>query len=94
MNLAVRREKVVRQLDQNTYLLNGKVEIDALNEEYNFNIEEGDYETISGYVTFKLGRIPTKGESIKIDHYIIHILKSDNRKIDLMKLTMQTDLAE
>ena len=87
-------EKVVRKLENNTYLLSGKVEIDHLHEEYGLDIEEGDYETIAGFVTSKLGRIPAKGESFKIDNYIIHILKSDNRKIDLMKLTVQTELTE
>ena len=87
-------EKVVRKLDNNSYLLSGKVEIDHLNEEYNFNIEDGDYETIAGYVTYKLGRIPAKGESFNIDQYTIHILKSDSTKIDLLKLTNLADFIE
>jgi CBS domain containing-hemolysin-like protein len=88
-------EKVVRQLDNTTYILSGKVEIDFLNEEYNFNIdEEGDFETIAGFITAKLGRIPVKGETFKIDHYSILILKSDRTKIDLLKLTIEPDLTE
>ena len=87
-------EKVVRKLDNNSYLLSGKVEIDHLNEEYNFNIEDGDYETVAGYVTYKLGRIPAKGESFNIDQYTIHILKSDNTKIDLLKLANHAELID
>jgi len=88
-------EQVVRQLDNTTYILSGKVEIDFLNEEYNFNIdEEGDFETVAGYVTAKLGRIPVKGETFKIDHYSILVLKSDKTKIDLLKLTIEPDLTE
>jgi CBS domain containing-hemolysin-like protein len=80
-------EKVAKKIDANSYLLSGKVEIDYLNEEMEFKIPEGDYETIAGYVTFRLGRIPKKGESFKLDNYTILILKADNTRIDLIKLT-------
>lgn len=82
-------EKVAKKLDANSYLLSGKVEIDYLNEELDFKIPEGDYETIAGYLTFKLGRIPVKGESFKIDDYSVQILKSDKTKIDMLKLTIE-----
>ena len=81
-------EKIAKKIDANSYLLSGKVEVDYLNEEMEFNIPEGDYETIAGYITFKIGRIPKKGESFKLDNYNIHILKSDNTKIDMVKLTI------
>jgi CBS domain containing-hemolysin-like protein len=87
-------EKVARKIDANAYLLSGKVEIDYLNEELDFNITEGDYETIAGFVTFKIGRIPQKGETFKIDNFTILILKSSNTKIDLLKLTIEQEPQE
>lgn len=82
-------EKVVKKIDQSTFILSGKVEIDFLNEEYGFTIdEEGDFETIAGFVTSRLGRIPYKGETFRIDNLSILILKSDKKKIDLLKLSV------
>ncbi len=81
-------EKIAKKIDANSYLVNGKVEIDYLNEELDFQIPEGDYETIAGYVTFKIGRIPVKGESFKIVNLSVQILKADKTKIDLLKLTL------
>ncbi len=81
-------EKIAKKTDANTYLVNGKVEIDYLNEELDFHIPEGDYETIAGYVTFRIGRIPVKGESFKIHNLSVQILKADKTKIDLLKLTL------
>lgn len=81
-------EKIAKKIDANSYLVNGKVEIDYLNEELDFQIPEGDYETIAGYVTFKIGRIPVKGESFKISNLSVQILKADKTKIDLLKLTL------
>lgn len=87
-------EKVARKIDANSYLLSGKVEIDYLNDELKFKIAEGDYETIAGFVTFKIGRIPKKGETFKIDNFTILILKSSNTKIDLLKLTIEQEPQE
>lgn len=82
-------EKVVKKIDQSTFILSGKVEIDYINEEYGFTIdEEGDFETIAGFVTSRLGRIPYKGETFRIDNLSILILKSDKKKIDLLKLSV------
>ncbi|MGK9369531.1 hemolysin family protein [Melioribacter sp. Ez-97] len=79
-------EIIARKIGEHTYILSGKVEIDYLNDEFNLNIEEGDYETLAGYITTKLGRIPRKGESFNIDNFSIQILKSDKKKVDLVKL--------
>jgi len=83
-------DNIVRKLSENTFIMHGKVEIDYLSDEYEIEISEGDYETIAGYLTYKLGRIPVKGESFKIDNFTILVLKSDRTKIDLIKLTIDS----
>ena len=82
-------EKMIRKVQGNAFVLSGKVEIDILNEEYDLKIPEGDYETIAGFIMYKIGRIPVKGESFKIDNFTIMILRSDKTKIDLVKLTAE-----
>jgi CBS domain containing-hemolysin-like protein len=75
----------------NSYLLSGKVELDYINEKYEMNIEEGDYATIAGYVITKLGRIPAQGETVEIDNYTILIARAASQKIELVKLTKNTN---
>lgn len=87
-------EKMIRKVQGNAFVLSGKVEIDLLNEEYELKIPEGDYETIAGYIMYKLGRIPVKGESFKIDDFTLMILRSDKTKIDLIKLTTEQNQPE
>lgn len=50
--------------------------------------ESEDYETIGGLIITELGRIPDLGEKIKIDNYVIEILYSTNRNIELIKLDL------
>jgi CBS domain containing-hemolysin-like protein len=84
-------EDICRRIAPNTYLISGKIEIDYINEKYSaaggLKIEEGDYGTIAGYITTKLGRIPVQGETVTIDHFTILIARATVQKIDLIKLT-------
>jgi len=79
-------EAVCKRTDENTYVISGKVEIDYINEEFDLRIPEGDYETIGGYLTYKTGRIPLKGEILNLDHFKIVILSSNRTRVELVKL--------
>ena len=81
-------EDICRKIASDTYLISGKVEIDYINEKYNLAIPTGDYETIGGYITSKIGRIPLQGESVTIDSFNFLIARSTNIRIDLVKLTI------
>lgn len=82
-------DNMIRKLDNYSFLLSGKAEIDFLNEEYGLQIPVGDYETIAGYIIFSIGRIPHKGECFNIGNYSILILRSDKTKIESVKLTQK-----
>ncbi|MCL5029261.1 MAG: hemolysin family protein [Bacteroidetes bacterium] len=84
-------EDICRKISDNSYIISGKVEIDFINEKYNLNIPTGDYETIGGYITSRIGRIPTEGESFVIDNFNIQIARTTSIKIDLVKLVVQSE---
>lgn len=87
-------EDICRKIKPDAFLISGKVEIDFINEKYNLNIPVGDYETIGGYITYRLGRIPAQGEWIEIDGFKILIARASNIKIDLVKLVIQSEDGE
>ncbi|HKJ81367.1 MAG TPA: hemolysin family protein [Ignavibacteriaceae bacterium] len=84
-------EDICRRIATDTYLISGKVEIDFINEKYDLNILPGDYETIAGFVTTKIGRIPEQGEIVVLDNFTILIARASNIRIDLVKLTLNTE---
>jgi CBS domain containing-hemolysin-like protein len=79
-------ENICRKIANDTFIISGKIEIDHLNEKYDLNLEQGDYETLAGYILTKLGRIPEQGETIKIDNFTILIARSSKQKVDIVKL--------
>lgn len=71
---------------ENGYLMSGKVDIETVRQLLAVKIEEGDYETISGYILYLLGRVPAVGEKIKAKNFLIEIISSDRRKINRIKI--------
>ena len=84
-------EDICRRIAPDSYIISGKVEIDFINEKYNLNIAGGDYETIGGFITTKLGRIPAEGENIILDNFNILIVRATPIKIEIIKLIVIAD---
>ena len=54
-------------------------------------ISTGEYETLGGYITAKIGKIPQPQEKYTIDNFEILIAKADHIKIDLVKLIVNEE---
>ena len=72
-------EKEYEKIDEDTYLVSGSININDLSKILEVQIEEGDYDTLSGYLQEKLGRIPddeekpiieTQNVTYKIEEYV------------------------
>lgn len=77
-----------KKIADNTYIIGGKVEIDYINETLDLKIPQDDYSTIAGFITFHTGRIPDKGENIQIDKFKINILRSNQMRVELVRISV------
>ena len=55
------------KIDNNTYLIDGGVSLYEFKKIIGVEIPEGDYETLSGYLIEKLGRLPEENEDIVLE---------------------------
>ena len=80
-------EEEYHKIDENTYLLSGSMTIFDVNKLLDAKIPEGDYDTISGFLQEKLGRIPEDEESPIIDTETVtyKIEKYEDKRILLVK---------
>ncbi len=76
-----------KKLDDNTFLINGSVSIYDLRKILNVEIEEGEYDTLSGYLTEKLGRIPEDNEKpvIETPKVTFKIEEYEDKRIKMVK---------
>ncbi len=86
-------DEVCKKIDDSTYIISGKVEIDHINEQFDLNLPEGDYETMAGFITSHIGKIPEQGKSFTIqNNYRVLIIRSNIRKVELVKLIIQQEV--
>jgi len=76
----------VEKIDENTFLIQGFVEIDYLNDEFDMELPEGDYETIAGLIIDKLARIPTRKTKLTVGNCNIEVKQVTDKKIVKVKL--------
>ncbi|MBP2057605.1 putative hemolysin [Lactobacillus colini] len=55
-----------KQVDQQHYIIYGKMLLTDFNEKFGTDLEMEDVDTIAGYVITKLGLIPAKGEKLNV----------------------------
>ncbi len=84
-------EDICRRISDGSYLISGKVEVDFINEKYDLNIPDGEYETLGGYITANIGKIPQPKEKYTIDNFEILIVKADHLRIDVVKLIVKEE---
>jgi len=78
---------IEEQVDESTYKLSARLEVDYLNDTYRFELPESDeYETLGGLIINESGEIPEQDSEIRIDKFQFTILEVSSTKIDLVTL--------
>lgn len=81
------QEHVEKQIAENEYIFSGRLELDYLNEKYDFNFDtEGGAETLSGYIINNHETIPKLKDRIIIDRYEFDILMVTDTRIETVKM--------
>jgi CBS domain containing-hemolysin-like protein len=81
-------EFVEKQLSDKEYILSGRMELDYLNEKYNFNFPDSESETLSGYIINEHEAIPKLKETIVIGDIQFDVLSVSETRIEMVKLKL------
>lgn len=80
-------ELVEKQLSENSFVFSAKASIEYLNEKYNLLLPESDnYDTLAGYISYEIGRIPVVSEKINLSPFHFKIIKARKNRIELIYL--------
>lgn len=87
-SIALTEEKV----DEKHYILSARLEVDYLNETYQWDLPESDaYETLGGLLLHHTEEIPEKLEKVSLGRYAFKILEVSNTKIELVELFLEEE---
>lgn len=70
------------KVDENSFNLSARLEIDYLNSKYSLNIPRGEYDTLGGFILSSNKNIPKKNEILTYNDFTIKILTKNNNKIN------------
>jgi len=83
-------EKEIDKVDEKTCIVKGKTEIEKINSQLGIDIPiDEDVNTIGGVIMSIAGKVPRTGEVIKLGNIEFTILKSDERKIERIKIEVK-----
>ena len=85
------QDLVEHKLDDRSYLLSARHEIDYLNEKYKWQIPPGDYDTLGGYILSVTEDIPLINQDIVISPFKFHIVSLQENRINLVKMSLLSD---
>jgi CBS domain containing-hemolysin-like protein len=80
---------IEQQLDEKTFLLSARHEIDYLNDTYDWKLPEGDYETLGGMILSFTEDFPEEGDAVNIPPYVFIIQSTEDNRIDIVKLIVE-----
>jgi magnesium and cobalt transporter len=67
-------------------IVDGRMEIEKIEEHLNINLKKGRYETLSGLILNSTKRIPLSGEKFQIENMEITVENADERSIKRVKI--------
>lgn len=84
-------EPKIKKIDNNTYLLDGMLQLSKFNDFFDLDIENKDYETIGGLIIDLLGRIPNDVEEdiIEYENLVFKIEEVKEKRIERIKVYIE-----
>ena len=77
-------------LDDNTWLVSGKADLEKTFDMFDTPLEEEleDTQTVSGWVMEELGHIPEKGETFEYENLCVEVTDTDSRRVVEIKVVV------
>lgn len=75
-----------KQLSETEFIFSARLEIDYLNNKYDLNFPEGEYQTLGGFIFNKHESIPSRGDIIDVAPFQFVVLSIQNTRINEVKV--------
>ena len=81
-----REEETIHRISDSEAILDARVSIDDLEELFGVKVEEGDFDSVGGFILSHLGKMPTAGEEVRVDGLVVRILSVSGRRIKRVRV--------
>jgi magnesium and cobalt transporter len=88
----VEEDLPIRREGERQYAVKALTRIDEFNEYFGTELSDEEFDTVGGLVANAFGKLPRRGESVLIGELEFRVLRSDRRRIDLLRVVTPTDV--
>ncbi len=88
----VEDDQLIRRDSSRQFTVRALTRISEFNDYFGTEFEDEEYDTIGGLVTHELGRLPRRGEAVKVDGIEFRVQRADRRRIETLRVTMPRDI--
>jgi magnesium and cobalt transporter len=88
----VEDDQTIRKERPREFTVRALTPIAAFNQYFSTAFSDEEYDTIGGLLMQEFGRLPRRGETIKIGDLEFRVLRADRRRIDLLRVTIPYDI--
>ena len=83
----IEEEKNIEIHGRNRYTVKAMTHIDEVNKFFKTSLCDDEYDTIGGLIINAFGYLPKRGETLEFSGFNIKVLRSDQRRVHLLKFT-------
>ena len=80
-------EDNIIKVSESKFRIRGSTELEQVNDALGTSFQDDDNDTLAGFILKNIGRVPHKGESIKIHNIIFEIQRADARQVHVLLAT-------
>jgi CBS domain containing-hemolysin-like protein len=77
----------VQRLPSGDYLVDGRIQVDELNELLDIRIPDDEWDTLGGFLFGTLEHVPEPGESVDFDGWRFTVEEVEGRRIRLVRVS-------
>ena len=78
-----------RKIGENHFLINARIEVEALNEALHLDLPLGDYETLAGFIIAQIGDLPRAGEQVRWRNLRFVVRLAESRSVKEVELFVE-----
>jgi len=88
----VEEDQQIRREGERQFTVRGLTRIEDFNEYFATELSDEEFDTIGGLVAHEFGRLPRRGEAVRIGPLEFRVLRADRRRVDLLRVTTPKDV--
>ena len=79
-------ERELMVVDEQTVVVDAKIDIEEVEEHFNIHLPEGPYESVGGLIINSLSRVPQNGDTVNMPPLTFKVLAADPRRVRTVRI--------